>query len=70
MYNWSNCDRKSQLPEILTEPLNPRDARFPMFMCIFHIIDQIKGAVVERTLLSLHELSFEILQKVPLNKWI
>ena len=24
MYNGSNCDRKSQLSEILTEPLNPR----------------------------------------------
>ena len=23
MYRWSNCDRKSQLSEILTEPLNP-----------------------------------------------
>ena len=25
MYKGSNCDRKSQLSEILTEPLNPRD---------------------------------------------
>ena len=25
MYNGSNWDRKSQLSEILTEPLNPRD---------------------------------------------
>ena len=25
MYNGSNFDRKSQLSEILTEPLNPRD---------------------------------------------
>ena len=25
MYNGSNCVRKSQLSEILTEPLNPRD---------------------------------------------
>ena len=25
MYNGSNCDQKSQLSEILTEPLNPRD---------------------------------------------
>jgi len=24
MYNWSNCDRKSQLSDILTEPLNLR----------------------------------------------
>ena len=24
MFNGSNCDRKSQLSEILTEPLNPR----------------------------------------------
>ena len=24
MYEGSNCDRKSQLSEILTEPLNPR----------------------------------------------
>jgi len=24
MYKGSNCDRKSQLSEILTEPLNPR----------------------------------------------
>ena len=24
MYNGSNCDQKSQLSEILTEPLNPR----------------------------------------------
>ena len=24
MFNGSNCDRKSQLFEILTEPLNPR----------------------------------------------
>ena len=26
MFNGSNCDRKSQLSEILTEPLNPRAA--------------------------------------------
>ena len=25
MFNGSNCDRKSQLSEILTEPLNPRN---------------------------------------------
>ena len=25
MFNWSNCDRKSELSRILTEPLNPRD---------------------------------------------
>ena len=25
MFNWSNCDRNSQLSRILTEPLNPRD---------------------------------------------
>ena len=25
MLNGSNCDRKSQLSKILTEPLNPRD---------------------------------------------
>ena len=25
MYKGSNCDQKSQLSEILTEPLNPRD---------------------------------------------
>ena len=25
MCKGSNCDRKSQLSEILTEPLNPRD---------------------------------------------
>ena len=24
MFNGSNCDRKSQTPGILTEPLNPR----------------------------------------------
>ena len=26
MFNGTNCDRKSQLSEILTEPLNPRGA--------------------------------------------
>ena len=26
MFNGSNCDSKSQLSRILTEPLNPRDA--------------------------------------------
>ena len=33
MYTGSNCDRKSQLSEILTEPLNPRDisSPFPAF---------------------------------------
>ena len=25
MFNGSNCDRKSQFSEILTEPLNPRE---------------------------------------------
>ena len=25
MFNGSNCDRKSQLSGILTEPLNPRE---------------------------------------------
>ena len=24
MFNWANCDRKSQLSGIWTEPLNPR----------------------------------------------
>jgi len=28
MHNGSNCDRKSQFSEILTEPLNPLD-RYP-----------------------------------------
>ena len=28
MYKGSNCDRKSQLSEILTEPLNPRGERY------------------------------------------
>ena len=28
MFNGSNCDRKSQLSGILTEPLNPRDLNF------------------------------------------
>ena len=27
MFNGSNCDRKSHLSGILTEPLNPRDVR-------------------------------------------
>ena len=27
MFNGSNCDRKSQLSGILTEPLNPREGR-------------------------------------------
>ena len=33
MYNGSNCDLKSQLSEIMTEPLNPRDisSSFPAF---------------------------------------
>ena len=26
MFNGSNCDRKSQLSGILTEPLNPRES--------------------------------------------
>ena len=26
MYDGSNCDRKSQLSDILTGPLNPRDS--------------------------------------------
>ena len=25
MFNGSNCDRKSQVSKILTEPLNPRE---------------------------------------------
>ena len=28
MFNGSNCDWKSQLSGILTEPLNPRDIHF------------------------------------------
>ena len=28
MFNGSNCNRKSQLSEILTEPLNPRGRKF------------------------------------------
>jgi len=31
MLKGSNCDRKSQFSEILTEPLNPRGARKPNF---------------------------------------
>ena len=33
MFNGSNCDRKSQLSGILTEPLNPRD--------IYRVIDNL-----------------------------
>jgi len=33
MYKGSNCDRKSQLSEILTEPLNPRE-RFKSYMLL------------------------------------
>ena len=29
MFNGSNCDRKSQLSRILTEPLNPRERSKP-----------------------------------------
>ena len=32
MFNRSNCDRKSQLSGILTEPLNPRDKHKHMNM--------------------------------------
>ena len=33
MYKGLNCDRKSQLSEILTEPLNPRDLE----QCAIHV---------------------------------
>ncbi len=33
MFLGSNCDRKSQLSEILTEPLNPRE-RFKSYMLL------------------------------------
>jgi len=32
MYNGSNCDRKLQLSDILTEPLNPREGNVPSFV--------------------------------------
>ena len=32
MYKGSNCDRKSQLSGILTEPLNPRELRTQEFI--------------------------------------
>ena len=31
MFNGSNCDRKSQLSEILTESLNPRDRKDELY---------------------------------------
>ncbi len=42
MYNGSNCDRKSQLSEILTEPSNPR-------------VSQNGTSVLSRVLLFLSE---------------
>ena len=34
MFNGSNCDRKSQLSRILTEPLNPREiSRKYLYLC-------------------------------------
>ena len=37
MFNGSNCDRKSQLSEILTEPLNPRDIYIYIYknICVY-----------------------------------
>ena len=32
MFNGSNCNRKSQLSGILTEPLNPRDSDINFIM--------------------------------------
>ena len=36
MFNGSNCDRKSQLSGVLTEPLNPRDVIWlvPLTECV------------------------------------
>ena len=39
MYKGSNCDQKSQLSEILTEPLNPRG--LDLFVCMSWIVTQI-----------------------------
>ena len=33
MFNRSNCDQKSQLSGILTEPLNPRDKVLKFILC-------------------------------------
>ena len=43
MFNGSNCDRKSQLSGILTEPLNPRDLQsnynsFGHFLCFLLVL--------------------------------
>ena len=41
MFNGSNCDRKSQISEILTEPLNPRAFRCLSEMKTFSILQII-----------------------------
>ena len=38
MYKGSNCDRKSQLSEILTEHLNPRERPFICSFFTFHAL--------------------------------
>ena len=50
MSNGSNCDRKSQLYEILTEPLNPRDIQYNVQRTINSV--QCTSNSVQRTMKS------------------
>ena len=54
MYKGSNCDRKSQLSEILTEPLNPRGC--------FHCIDIYDdGCRIKLTVFTFFKFSYTYL---------
>ena len=43
MFRGSNCDRKSQLSGILTEPLNPRALHILLFRYFFLIVKVVPG---------------------------
>ena len=43
MFRGSNCDRKSQLSGILTEPLNPRALRILLFRYFFWMLKVVPG---------------------------
>ena len=52
MYKGSNCDRKSQLSEILTKPLNPRVKIWSIYNCTLETFSLNNNAEIKLVCLS------------------
>ena len=60
MFNGSNCDRKSQLSGILTEPLNPRGVSGKFIYDLKDCLRNFKWPSIQRMQCSIHNLSDQV----------